>query len=144
MEQSVSRVEYTKSRPARGGNGFLYGDRESERLHSLFLDTGFLTGELAQVVQLGAAYLTDFVDRDALDERRLDREDSLYTDVVGHLANRETLLVTMTGDADHYAAIHLDTLLVTLLDTVSDRNRVATLERRMFFFRGECLFCNLN
>ena len=43
----------------------------------LFRDARLLAGELAQVVQLCAAYLADLVDRDAFDVRALDGEDTL-------------------------------------------------------------------
>ena len=52
---------------------------ESERLHSLFFDSCFLTGKGTQVVQFSTTYFTDFVNRDAFDKRRFDRENSLYT-----------------------------------------------------------------
>ena len=46
---------------------------------ALLLDAGCLTSELAQIVKLSAANLTNLVDLDALDVRRLDGEDTLYT-----------------------------------------------------------------
>ena len=36
---------------------------ESERLHSLFFDSCFLTGKGTQVVQFSTTYFTDFVNR---------------------------------------------------------------------------------
>ena len=42
-------------------------------------DTSLLTSELAEVVKLSATYLTVLVDLDAVDVRRLDWEDTLYT-----------------------------------------------------------------
>ena len=44
-----------------------------------FFNTSLLTGELAQVVQLGTTYLTNLVHLDAVNVWRLDREDTLYT-----------------------------------------------------------------
>ena len=48
-------------------------------VNSLLLDAGLLTGELAQVVQLSATYLTNLVHLDAVNVWRLYREDTLYT-----------------------------------------------------------------
>ena len=96
---------------------------ESERLDSLFFDSCFLTGKGTQVVQFSTTYFTDFVNRDAFDKRRFDRENSLYTYVLRHLTNCETFFVAVTGDTDNNTAILLDTLFVTLFDTVSYRDR---------------------
>ena len=57
---------------------------------------------------------TSFVNRDAFDKRRFDRENSLYTYVLRHLTNCETFFVAVTGDTDNNTAILLDTLFVTL------------------------------
>ena len=46
---------------------------------ALLLNTGSLTSELAQIVKLSATNLTNLVDLDALNVRRLDGEDTLYT-----------------------------------------------------------------
>ena len=46
---------------------------------ALFLDTGSLTSELAQIVQLSTTYLTNLVHLNALDVGRLVGEDTLYT-----------------------------------------------------------------
>ena len=62
---------------------------------TLLLDAGSLTSELAQIVKLGATYLTDLVDLDALDVRALDGEDTLYTNGTRHLTYSEALLVTV-------------------------------------------------
>ena len=105
---------------------------ESERLDSLFFDSCFLTGKGTQVVQFSTTYFTDFVNRDAFDKRRFDRENSLYTYVLRHLTNCETFFVAVTGDTDNNTAILLDTLFVTLFDTVSYRDRITT-EGSSFF-----------
>ena len=83
-------------------------------------DTSLLTSELAEVVKLSATYLTVLVDLDAVDVRRLDWEDTLYTYSTRHLANGEALLVSVTRDLDNYTTIELDTLLCTLDNFVSD------------------------
>ena len=107
---------------------------ESERLDSLFFDSCFLTGKGTQVVQFSTTYFTDFVNRDAFDKRRFDRENSLYTYVLRHLTNCETFFVAVTGDTDNNTAILLDTLFVTLFDTVSYRDRITTLNEGSSFF----------
>ena len=56
------------------------------------------------------------VDNDAVDERRLERENTLNTDIVTDLANGETLRLTLAVDFNHHTTVLLDTLLVTLLD----------------------------
>ena len=105
-----------------------YDQSERSVLNSLLFDSCFLAGECTQVIQLSATYFTNLVDCDVLDERRLDREDTLYTYVLRHLTYCKTLLVAMTRDTDYNATILLDTLLVTLFDTISNRNRITTLE----------------
>ena len=51
------------------GFPFLYCLANGLEVGSLFLDSGFLTGECTQVVQFSAAYFTDFVDSNAVDGR---------------------------------------------------------------------------
>lgn len=121
---------------------FLYASKK--RLNSLLFDTGFFTGECTQIIQFGATHFTTTVDYDLFDERRLDGEDSLYSHVARHLTNRETLFVTVTRDADNVAAELLDTLLVSLFDTVRYGNRVTTAKIGVLFTACECFFCNLN
>ena len=58
------------------------------------------------------------VDGNAVDKRRLERENTLYTDVITNLANGETLLLTLASDLNHHTTVLLDTLLVTLLDVI--------------------------
>ncbi len=97
-------------------------------LDSLLFDSCFLTSKRTQVIQFRTTYFTELVNRDALDERRLDREDTLNTHVLRHLTNREALLVAVARDADYDTAILLDTLFVTLFDTIRNGDRVTTLE----------------
>ena len=72
------------------------------------LDAGLLTGEVAQVVQLGTTDLTILVDLDAVDVRRLNGEDTLHTHGTRHLANSEALLLSLTRDADDHTAVELE------------------------------------
>ena len=50
--------------------------------HATFLDTCFLTGEITQVVKLGATHFTVFVDGDRVDKRRFQRENTLNANIV--------------------------------------------------------------
>lgn len=101
--------------------------------HATFLDTCFLTGEITQVVKLGATHFTVLVDGDRVDKRRFQRENTLNANIVAHLAHCEALLFTVAGDADYYAAILLDTFLVTFFDAVSNGYGVARSEFGMCF-----------
>ena len=122
----------------------------SSRLLGLLLDdaalfdAGLLTREFAQIVQFGATHLTVLVNHDVVDERRLNGENTLHTDVVANLANGETLLLALAHDLDDHAAILLNTLLVTLLDAISHRDGVAREELGMLLASGKCLLCNFN
>ena len=89
--------------------------------NATFFDAGLLTCEFAQVVKLGTTYLTVLVDSNGVDERRLDGEDTLNTDVFAHFANGETLLRAFAGDADNHTAVLLDTLF-TPEGTMNMRN----------------------
>lgn len=111
---------------------------------TLLLDTGLLTRKSAEVVQLGTTHLTNLVDFDAFDVRRLDGEDTLYTNGARHLAYGETLLVLMTGNLDNNAAIQLDTLLVTFDDFVCYSDGVTSLELGELLASSKSFFSNLN
>ena len=78
---------------------------------TLLLDTSSLTSELAQIVKLSATYLTNLVHLDRVDVRRLDGEDTLHTNGTRHLANSETLLVTMAANLDNDTTVELNALL---------------------------------
>jgi len=108
-------------------------------------DTSLLSGEVAQVVQLSAANLTVLVDGDVLDVGTIEREDTLYADVAGHLANGEALATLAAGDANDITAEVLNTLLRPFLDTIGNSYRVSSLKcRKLFFLTGKSLFCNFN
>ncbi len=114
-------------------------------LNPTLLDTSFLTGTSTQVIELAATNLTVFVHCDFLNERAVHREDTLNAHVARHFADSETLLVLRTVNADYIATELLDTLFVTLFNTISYGNLVTGFEcRKLFLFTGECLFSNLN
>ena len=96
--------------------------------YAALFDTGFLAGKATEIVKLGTTYFTVFVYRDGIDERRFDREDTLNADVVGHFADGETFFGAFAVDADHNAAVLLDTFLVTFLDAVGYGDGVAGAE----------------
>jgi len=111
---------------------------------ALLLDTCSLTRELAQVVQLGAAHLTNLVHLDAVNVGRLDGEDTLHTDGTRHFANSETLFLAMAYDLDDHTTVELDALLRTLDNFVSDSNSVTSLELRVLLAGCKCFFSNFN
>ena len=114
-------------------------------LYAALLDAGFLTRTLAEVIQFRTTYFTVLVHRDALDEGAVHREDTLYTNVAAHLANREALLVAASVNCDHVTAELLNTLFVTFFDTVTDGYLVTCLECRKFFLlTGKCLLGYFN
>ena len=101
---------------------------------TLLLDTGSLTGQVAQVVQLSATNPTNLVHLNALNVGRLQWEDTLYANSTRHLANSETLLLLVAANLDDDTAEKLDTLLRTLDNFVSDSYSVTSL----------CFFSNFN
>ena len=114
-------------------------------LNSAFLNTSLLTCEVAEVVDLRATNLTVLVDSNALDERAVHRKDTLNTYVARHFADGEAFFVFAAVDSDYIATELLNTLLVTLFNTISHGDLVTGFEcRKLFFLTGECLFGNLN
>ena len=114
-------------------------------LNAALLDAGFLTRTLAEVIQFRTTYFTVLVHCDALNEGAVHREDTLYTNVAAHLANREALLVAATVDADHITAELLYTLFVTLFNTITDGYLITRLEgRELFLLAGKCLLGYFN
>lgn len=112
--------------------------------YAAFLDAGFLAGELAQVVKFRTAYFTVFVHCDRIDERRFEGEDTFHTDIVAHLADGEALLFAFACDFDHYAAVLLDTFLVTFFDAISHCDGVAGVEIRVLLAGSKSLFGNFD
>ena len=124
--------------------GFYEGLLLTGNTAALFLDTGSLTSELAQIVKLSATNLTNLVHFDALNVGRFQGEDTLYTYGTRHLANSEALLLLMTANLDDYATEELNTLLSTLDNFVSDSNSVTSLETGMLLAGCKCFFSNFN
>lgn len=113
-------------------------------VYALLGDASLLAGELAQVVQLGTTYLTNFVHGDAVDVGALDGEDTLYAYGAGHLAHGEALLVLVAADLDYHATIQLDTLLGTLDDFVSYGYGVTSLELGVLLAGSKRFLSNFN
>ena len=62
--------------------------------NSSLLNASFLTGKVTQVIQFSTANFTELVDFNAVDKRRIHRENTLHTDVVAHFAHCETLFLS--------------------------------------------------
>ena len=92
------------------------------------LDTGFLTGEVAQVEDAGAAHGTVLVDINLLDERAGDGEDALHTHAVGDLADSKGLGSSASAALQDNALEVLDSLFVSFFDLVVNRDGIASLE----------------
>ena len=112
--------------------------------NSLLSDTSLLTSKIAQVIQLSATNLTNLVQLDACNVRRLHWEDTLYTNSSRHLAYSETLLCALAVDFDNNTTVELDTLLRTLDNFVSYGNSVTSLELRILLLACKCFLSNFN
>lgn len=142
------RIEKTKASCCR--RLIVLTELEAERLillfgvNTSFLNASLLAGEVAEVVELGAAHLTVLVHLDALDGGRLNGEDTLYADVTRHLAYGKALLLSVTGNFDNNTAVQLYALLVTFDDFVSNGNGVTSAEFGVLLTSCISFFSNLN
>ena len=120
------------------------------------LDASLLTGELTQVEDTSTTYNTDLIHLDLVDVGRVEREDTLNTHAVRHLADGEHLGLARALDLDYHTTEALQTLLITLDDFVRYGDRVTSLERRYVSIRlrphllvyelDDCIFvhcCNM-
>ena len=98
------------------------------RLAAFLFDTGFLTGEVAQVEDAGAAHGTVLVDIDLLDERTGDGENTLHADAIRDLADSKGLGSSTSAALQHNALEVLDSLFVTFFNLVMDGDGIASLE----------------
>ena len=96
--------------------------------HLFLLDTGFLTGEIAQIEDAGAAHSTVLVDVDLLDERTGNGEDTFHTDAVRNLADSKGLSSSASTALQDNALEVLDTFFVSFLNLVMDSDGIASLE----------------
>src|SRR5688500_16112725 len=97
--------------------------------HLLFLDARGLAGEVAEVVQLGAAHAAAAHHLDSTDHRAVHREDALDADAVRDLADGEGLADTAATTGDAHALERLDALLVAFLHPDVNAQRIARTER---------------
>ena len=113
-------------------------------LDATLFDTSLFAGETTQVVQFGAANFAILVDYDGVDERRLEGEDTLNADVVGHFAYGEALFGAFARNLDYNPAILLNTFFVTLFDAIGYGDGVAGAKIGMLLAGGKSLFGNLH
>lgn len=97
-------------------------------LAPLLLDACFLASKATEIVEASTANFADAVNDYLLNERRVHREDTLNTDTARNLADSESLTCALTLNLDDDTLVNLNTLLVTLLNLVGDRNSVTRLE----------------
>ena len=81
-----------------------------------FLDTCCLSRTIAQISQLVSSYLTLADNFDLIDDRRMQRERSLHTDLVGDLADSKRLSDASAFLGNDHALEYLDTGLIAFLD----------------------------
>ena len=136
----VQRYDFFPKRPNKSSKkhdtrtcvqvSYMYPSRIAKAigLVSLLFDTGFLTGEVAQVEDAGAAHSTVLVDINLLDERAGDGENTLHTDTVRNLADSKGFSRTTSAALQHNALEVLDTFFVTFFDFVMDSDGIASLE----------------
>lgn len=97
-------------------------------LESLLFDTGFLTGEVAQVEDAGTAHSTMFVDIDLLDERAGEGENTLHSDTVRNLTDSKGFSGSASATLQNNALEVLDSFFVTFFDFIVYRDGVAGFE----------------
>ena len=105
--------------------GFLCAGEQSV---DLLLDLGSLTDAVTQVVQLGAAHLTNTDDLDAGHVGGVQGEGLLHAATVGNTADGEGLGDAAAVLSDNGTLEDLDSLAVALFDLVLDTNGVTDLE----------------
>ena len=108
-------------------------------------DAGLLTGEVSEVEDAGAADLAVLVHLNAVNERGLVGENSLYTHATGNLADGEGFGERVhTTDLDDHTTELLESLLITFLDSVGNGDGITGLELRVGsgFVILESLLCN--
>src|ERR1700676_4211042 len=100
-------------------------------------DAGRLAAQIAQVIQLGAAYLAAAHHGDRVDHRRHHREYPFHAFAIGNLAHRETLVEPAAGAADADAFIGLYARAVAFDHLDVDDHGVAGSEFRNRLARGQ-------
>lgn len=93
-----------------------------------FLNLGFLTDSVAEIVELGASNLTASDHVNLNDVRRVNGEGLLNTATVSYAANRECFGDTAAVTCDNSALKHLDSLSCAFLDLVVDSYRITDVK----------------
>ena len=110
-------------------------DREAV-LDPAFLDAGFLAGQIAQIVELGAANLAVALDFDLVDVRAVEREDTLDAFAIGDAAHGDGFGVAGSLAGNHGSGEYLDAFFPAFFDFVVDANGVADHKVRMLILLG--------
>src|SRR4029077_18368381 len=100
------------------------------RVSDLFLDPGGLAGQIAQVVELGAAHVAAALDGDLADGRAVGLEHALDALAVRDLAHRERGVESAVAARDHDTLVRLHTLTVAFHHLDLHHHGVAGLEVR--------------
>ena len=95
---------------------------------SLLFDTGFLTGEVAEIEDAGTTHSAMFVDINLLDKRAGEGENTFHSDTVGDFADSKGLSGSASTTLQDNALEVLDTFFVTFFDLVVDGDGVASFE----------------
>src|SRR5262249_42709752 len=123
----IARKPMASAQRSRSGSEISKG---GSGLGALLFDARRLPGEVAEVVELGPPDLTVGDHLDAVDLRRVQREDPLHADPVGDLAHGEGGSRPSLAEADHVAFEDLDALFFALFDPDVDPKPVTGAEAR--------------
>src|SRR5699024_6003633 len=96
---------------------------------AFFLDAGFLSRQVAQVVNPRTAHDAHLVHFDAVDVRGVERENALHADAVGDFTDGKHFRNAAAFYLNDHTAETLDALLVSFHDFVGYGNGIAALER---------------
>ena len=102
----------------------------------LFLDLGSLTNSVSEVVELSSADLTVSYDLYLVNDRRVERENSLDTAAVSNTSYGESLADTAVLLGDNCSLEDLDTALVAFLDLNVNLNGITYVELRNIFLHA--------
>lgn len=91
--------------------------------NQFFFDSSSLTGQIAQVVEFGAADVTVALNFDAGNQRRIELECTFHTFTAGNLTNGESRVQTAVANGDDNAFESLNTLAGTFNDVDVNDNR---------------------
>lgn len=113
----------------------------------LLLNPCLLTSQIPKIEDSRSADLADLVQLDLINERRLYRENPLYTYTARNLADCESPCEwARTLNLDDHTLEVLESLLVALLNPIGNGNGVTSLELRVLgsFLVYESLLCYFN